>query len=105
MRCVSENVYVRCTVTQTRALDGELSSYMSAVEKEPRGRVRALIGPHAGFRFSGPTAAYNYVYLTNTVRDHAIKVSTTTTTTTTTLTSCTHTTRINTHCPTHRSLD
>ena len=26
--------------------------------------VKAIIGPHAGFRYSGPTAAWGYQYIT-----------------------------------------
>jgi len=27
------------------------------------GKVKAVIGPHAGFRYSGPVAAWSYKYL------------------------------------------
>lgn len=39
------------------ALLGELESWLSAAPDEPHGEVMALILPHAGYRYSGPTAA------------------------------------------------
>lgn len=27
------------------------------------GKVKAIIGPHAGFKYSGPVAAWSYKYL------------------------------------------
>ncbi|KAI7905590.1 MEMO1 family [Cokeromyces recurvatus] len=50
-------------------LTNELHSYFNKAEKEftfqkhqsfPIKGVRAIIGPHAGFRYSGPTAAFAY---------------------------------------------
>jgi hypothetical protein len=31
--------------------------------KEVIGKVKAIIGPHAGYRYSGPVAAWSYKYL------------------------------------------
>jgi AmmeMemoRadiSam system protein B len=42
------------------ALAREVDGYVSAVEAVPRGRVDALIAPHAGLMFSGPVGAYAY---------------------------------------------
>jgi MEMO1 family protein len=43
------------------ALAGRIDSYLSAVKDLPAlGDVRALICPHAGYVYSGPTAAYGY---------------------------------------------
>jgi AmmeMemoRadiSam system protein B len=45
-----------------KKLDGDLTGYLNQAEKtipEPQ-KLRALIGPHAGFAYSGPTAAWAY---------------------------------------------
>ncbi|KAL1926444.1 hypothetical protein VTP01DRAFT_5773 [Rhizomucor pusillus] len=51
----------------TTQLDKELSKYLDAVpvktddgDNYPIPGVRAIIGPHAGYAYSGPTAAYAY---------------------------------------------
>ena len=52
-------------------LDGTLTRYLAAASKEDdheanngeRKSLRAIICPHAGFSYSGPTAAYGYNYL------------------------------------------
>jgi AmmeMemoRadiSam system protein B len=42
------------------ALAREVDGYLSAVTSVPRGRVDAIIAPHAGLMFSGPVGAYAY---------------------------------------------
>jgi AmmeMemoRadiSam system protein B len=42
------------------ALTREVDEYLAGVEDVPRGRVHAVIAPHAGIMFSGPIAAYAY---------------------------------------------
>jgi AmmeMemoRadiSam system protein B len=42
------------------ALRREVEAYLDAVPSAPRGRIRALIAPHAGLMFSGPVGAYAY---------------------------------------------
>ena len=37
-----------------------MDRYLDAVEDTPRGRVDAIIAPHAGLMFSGPVGAYAY---------------------------------------------
>ena len=52
-------------------LDAELSRYLAAASKDDPGdsnessssSLRAIICPHAGFSYSGPTAAYSYHHL------------------------------------------
>ena len=49
-----------------KELDNELSGYMAAAKKFeiPEGsKIKGLIGPHAGFYFSGPTAGWGYINL------------------------------------------
>ncbi|KAI8090231.1 MEMO1 protein [Gilbertella persicaria] len=41
-------------------LNHELDLYFEKANTSPLQGVRAIIGPHAGFRYSGPTAAYAY---------------------------------------------
>ena len=43
-------------------LNQELAGYLSQAEVTlpDNGKLKAIIGPHAGFRFSGPTAACAY---------------------------------------------
>jgi AmmeMemoRadiSam system protein B len=42
------------------ALTKEVDGYLSAAAADSRGRLRAIIAPHAGMMFSGPVAAYAY---------------------------------------------
>lgn len=42
------------------ALTREVDDYLAAVKDVPRGRVDAVIAPHAGIMFSGPIAAHSY---------------------------------------------
>jgi AmmeMemoRadiSam system protein B len=42
------------------ALAREVDTYVSGAEAPPRGRVSAVIAPHAGLMFSGPVGAYAY---------------------------------------------
>lgn len=42
------------------ALARDVDAYVSAAEPTPRGRVQAVIAPHAGLMFSGPVGAYAY---------------------------------------------
>ncbi|KAF1781758.1 MEMO1 family [Phytophthora cactorum] len=48
-------------------LEDELSGWLDSAEdndtQEKQPSIRAIIGPHAGFRYSGPTAAYAYHHL------------------------------------------
>jgi AmmeMemoRadiSam system protein B len=46
-------------------LNNELQSYLNGVvENEEEARLpRAIIAPHAGYSYSGPTAAYAYIHL------------------------------------------
>ncbi|KAF4321177.1 hypothetical protein BBO99_00005124 [Phytophthora kernoviae] len=48
-------------------LEGELSGWLDAAEdqdtQQKQPNIRAIIGPHAGFRYSGPTAAFAYHHL------------------------------------------
>ncbi|EAR99554.4 AmmeMemoRadiSam system protein B (macronuclear) [Tetrahymena thermophila SB210] len=48
-----------------KELDQELSGYLSKANKQQLNiqKVKALIGPHAGYYYSGPTAAWGYQYL------------------------------------------
>ncbi|CAI5719087.1 unnamed protein product [Peronospora destructor] len=50
-------------------LNDELSGWLSAAEndntQQKQPSIRAIIGPHAGFRYSGPTAAYAYHHVLN----------------------------------------
>jgi AmmeMemoRadiSam system protein B len=43
-----------------RALAHEVDDYVGEVDLVPRGRVDAVIAPHAGIMFSGPVAAHAY---------------------------------------------
>ena len=46
------------------ALVSEVEAYLRAARPErPRGRLMALISPHAGLRYSGPVAAWGYSLL------------------------------------------
>ena len=42
------------------ALAREVDAYLDAATDAPRGRITALIAPHAGIMFSGPVAAFSY---------------------------------------------
>jgi MEMO1 family protein len=42
------------------ALARELDAYLAAATEAPRGRVDAVIAPHAGLMFSGPVGAFSY---------------------------------------------
>jgi AmmeMemoRadiSam system protein B len=42
------------------ALARDVDEYVSAVEHTPKGRVEAIIAPHAGLMFSGPVGAHAY---------------------------------------------
>lgn len=42
------------------ALTREVDALLDAAGKPPRGRIRAVIAPHAGMMFSGPVGAYAY---------------------------------------------
>ena len=46
----------------TTELNTELDDYLSKAEKTlPEGKLKGIIGPHAGFSYSGPTAAWAYI--------------------------------------------
>lgn len=47
----------------TDELNAELDEYLSKAEKTlPEGQLlKGLIGPHAGYSYSGPTAAWSYI--------------------------------------------
>ena len=49
-----------------------MTSYLSdaSVTQPADGKLKALIGPHAGFRFSGPTAAWAYKNLAAKANDY-----------------------------------
>jgi MEMO1 family protein len=42
------------------ALAREVDGYLDAAAEGPRGRITAIIAPHAGIMFSGPVAAFSY---------------------------------------------
>jgi AmmeMemoRadiSam system protein B len=47
-------------------LNKELEEFFANASKELNvapDKVKAIIGPHAGFRYSGPVAAFSYKYL------------------------------------------
>jgi MEMO1 family protein len=49
---------------EPRKLTAELQGYLDRAEgRKPRGKLVALIAPHAGLRYSGPVAAYAYKLL------------------------------------------
>lgn len=59
-------------------LDGQLSSYLSDVVDSELydasvSELRGLIGPHAGYSYSGPTAAYAYKVLTRALKKQTYK--------------------------------
>jgi MEMO1 family protein len=43
-------------------------------KKELVGKVKAIIGPHAGFRYSGPVAAWSYKYLEKLKENDKLRV-------------------------------
>ena len=52
-----------CNLTeliQAQELSLELDNWLNAVDYEPLDSVRAIIGPHAGYAYSGSCAAYAY---------------------------------------------
>lgn len=53
-----------------RALHQTLQGYLdAAASNPPAGRFRAVIVPHAGYRYSGPTAAYSYRALEQALKE------------------------------------
>lgn len=53
-----------CLKTASK-LNSELSEYLNKVKTDYQGKkIKALIGPHAGLYYSGPTAAWAYKHLT-----------------------------------------
>ena len=44
----------------TGALTREVDALLDAAGPAPRGRIRAVIAPHAGMMYSGPVGAYSY---------------------------------------------
>ena len=48
--------------SDSQSLNNELSGYLAAasVTLPAQGKYKALIGPHAGLAYSGPTAAWAY---------------------------------------------
>ena len=42
------------------ALTREVDGYLAGVDAVPRGRLDAIVAPHAGLMFSGPVGAYAY---------------------------------------------
>lgn len=45
-------------------LDDELNQYLNKAKQELKVKqVKGIIGPHAGYYYSGPTAAWAYRYL------------------------------------------
>ena len=52
---------------KSEVLEKQLRTYLESAQPgtlkkvAPGGRLRALIGPHAGYSYSGKTAAYGYV--------------------------------------------
>jgi AmmeMemoRadiSam system protein B len=46
----------------TNALNRELTTNLSNAERT-KPFAKAVIGPHAGYRFSGPTAAWAYIHI------------------------------------------
>lgn len=46
-------------------LDEELNEYLYRAKQELKAKqIKGIIGPHAGYYYSGPTAAWAYKYLT-----------------------------------------
>ena len=49
-------------------LSAELKKNLEQAEvkhKEALGKIKSVIGPHAGLRYSGPVAAWSYKYLSD----------------------------------------
>ena len=57
-----------------RALTHDLDEYLHDVPAGPRGRVDAVIAPHAGLMFSGPVGAYAYKAAAREAFDVAVLV-------------------------------
>jgi AmmeMemoRadiSam system protein B len=58
-----DNVYILLTIGDklSKELDGYLSKATCLIK--PLKAIKAIIGPHAGYTYSGPTAAWAYKYL------------------------------------------
>ena len=56
------------------ALKRDVEAYLDAVTETPRGRVTAVIAPHAGLMFSGPVGAHAYKAVANGQYDVAVLV-------------------------------
>ena len=66
---VHQQTYSLCY--QASDLYAEIGEYINRAKKnEKPGLVKALIAPHAGLYYSGPTAAWAYQYVT---RPHSIE--------------------------------
>ena len=51
-------------LNSAKELNSELETYLGKCSKEINPKlVKALIGPHAGYYYSGPTAAWGYQYV------------------------------------------
>ncbi|CAK75561.1 unnamed protein product (macronuclear) [Paramecium tetraurelia] len=46
-----------------KQLDAQLNDFLSKAKAETIPNIKAIIGPHAGFSYSGPTAAFAYQHL------------------------------------------
>ena len=46
-----------------QALEREIDGFLAAAKGEPIKNLRGLVVPHAGYRYSGPTAAFAYKQL------------------------------------------
>lgn len=79
MRTMKKGTYIRqashCGSWYTKSsetLDSQLTCWLSeastaSLSTPRKGSVRALIAPHAGYSYSGPTAAYAYMHLDPTL--------------------------------------
>jgi AmmeMemoRadiSam system protein B len=56
------------------ALTREVDGYLDAARVECRGRIRAIVAPHAGIMFSGPVAAHAYKAAATNTYDVAVLV-------------------------------
>ena len=62
---------------QESKLAEEMKKYFGAAEiknKDKVGKVKAIIGPHAGFSYSGPVAAWSYQYLEHYKQNDKLRV-------------------------------
>jgi MEMO1 family protein len=59
---------------QPKRLNEELKSYLAKADLTlPTGsKLKALIGPHAGFRYSGPNAAWAYRNIDSSLYDRVV---------------------------------